>query len=295
MGRIRKLGFTLKVWQRRRCLKLVINIKLLPIIPLSDTKKHQIFDLSHNLKNLKPTVFAKFFKNANMNGSIHGVGNNNKLFIIKHVQSTFRYFAREIPPEQKTYKVWKSLLNKMFSHLHGDNKKKSRDVCSLYGCPKTTFFGKIDKTKAKMFATDFKSEFFKKEHFLKFKNCGNTSCIKAFHNSLYSRFLPKNTPLNIATLSLEAKIATAIIHHNENKEGFLKFGNAIPQMQNWPVSPKNCESLIKMSVVKQAKTKKYFYKRKAVNFERLKSQKQFSDITKSDDGVYKPSKTIDQI
>ena len=66
-------------------------------------------------------------------------------------------------------------------------------------------------------------------------------------------------------------------------------------MQNWPVSPKNCERLIKMSVVQQAKTKKYFYKRKAVNFERLKSQKQFFDITKSDDGVYKPSKTIDQI
>ena len=100
-------------------------VKLLENIDWVGEPPKAVLDLSHLLKNLKVGVFEKNFKKAGINGSKCGVGNHNKLFIIKHVKSTFRFFARELSLEKRNLKMWKCLINNMFIHLSGKKTQNS--------------------------------------------------------------------------------------------------------------------------------------------------------------------------
>ena len=109
------------------------------------------YDLSHKLKNLKPAIFKRMFMKAKINGSARGIGDSNKLYIIKHFQSMFRFFAREVKVENRTFQTWKELFGKLLEHLNGKT-KKCRSDCSLYNCTGVNFFKNVPSKNLNIFS-----------------------------------------------------------------------------------------------------------------------------------------------
>ena len=61
-------------------------------------------------------------------------------------------------------------------------------------------------------------------------------------------------------------------------------------MSDWPISSLTGDKLIKFASNRKSKNDKKFYKKKTVNYSRIKNQRQNSSNLKSEEGLYKPHK-----
>ena len=80
---------------------------------------------------------ATVIKNSDLTGAVKGVSNNNRMFIVEHVQKQLLYFAKKIPEKQRTLKLWEKLTGQMFEHSQGE--QVTGYVCPVYACPKRCF------------------------------------------------------------------------------------------------------------------------------------------------------------